>query len=470
MSGRKIPAPIDVRKLDQRGWLIRLSPARLVRFAILPVLVLGAFIFMAEGSSPTATLFVPSRQPSVAHHTINTVFTFTRAAVSPKAMSESRAVSIARTCAEALPASRQVPANVTESVYYGNYTDGSFQSRPAWLVEYTGSGVNIGGGPEGRLGPSREQFDHAEAVAVDAFSGQLLDETTTEPSDLPTISVHAAAGVTKSTSQRASGILRTVSAAELSREGIVLHRANRSPGITRRNVLRVVRSLFSPSLVREAIPALVEHRNGRPIEWSFDWVLSLKPSLALRPLSRVPGHPRLNEPSNRKPFYLIFVNARTGKFEGESIAYYAGHFYEPPCSLGLVMSTHVDPFVSGRWETALTVPDPADRVREPVLYTGQKVRFVLTVRPHACFDRYSTVRLYFRRSYVGAKGVVQFRQWVGPQAWLHGQEIGSSAWRFVWQTRVGMRPRSHLLMINWNVTTASGTMTPDMIAHDRYSR
>jgi hypothetical protein len=122
---------------------------------------------------------------SLARSSTEAAFTFNPTAVSPNAVPESRAISTARRYAQALPSPRQVLAGVTESVYYGNYSDETFAPTPVWLVEYTGPGVNIGPGPEGLLSTGPQQYDHAEAVVVDAFSGRFLTEMTIQPSDLP---------------------------------------------------------------------------------------------------------------------------------------------------------------------------------------------------------------------------------------------------------------------------------------------
>jgi len=121
-------------------------------------------------------------------------FAFAPESVSPDAVSESAAVSTARQYAQVLPASKVIPSGVTESAYYGSYSDQNFKPRPVWLIEYTGSGVNIGGGPQADVAnPPPTVYDHAESVAIDATTGQLVDEITTNPSDFPTISGNAVA-------------------------------------------------------------------------------------------------------------------------------------------------------------------------------------------------------------------------------------------------------------------------------------
>lgn len=147
----------------------------------------------------TVKLPVNPDRTSIASYTAKTAFAFTPTAASPNAVPQSQAVSTARQYAQALPPPKQVPSDVTESVYYGNYADQSFVSRPVWLVEYTGPGVNICCGPHGALGPRTIQVDHAEAVVVDAFTGQFLTEITTEPAFMPVVttapisSIHASA-------------------------------------------------------------------------------------------------------------------------------------------------------------------------------------------------------------------------------------------------------------------------------------
>ena len=265
------------------------------------------------------------------------------------------------------------------------------------------------------------------------------------------------------------GVLRTVSAVEMSRFTIFLRPTTRTPNVTRNRAIAVARELVGPQPVLEAIPAMVERRDLPRRSWVFDWVVSLQPYPNLRPIPLDPRHPRLNRPSDRKPFLLIFVKASIGRFDGESYAYWAGHFWRQPCATGLMLKPQVERLSSGTWRPAPTIWDRADGSHEPVLVTGQTVRVALTVSPGVCLDRYSTVRLYFRRSYPSGNGNVQYRNWVGPQAWLHGSEAGS-AWRFVWQTRFEMRPASHLLLAGWDVTTASGRISPHLLLHIRYRK
>lgn len=126
-----------------------------------------------------------------------TAFSFTASNAVSGAISETQAVATARQYSQAIAGSSVLPAGVTESVYYGQYSDEAFSTRPVWLIVYTGAGVNV---PvlEGDLpvdqqsagSPSTVQratgpVAHEEAIAIDAQSGRFLTEVMA--SDMPTL-------------------------------------------------------------------------------------------------------------------------------------------------------------------------------------------------------------------------------------------------------------------------------------------
>jgi len=132
-----------------------------------------------------------------------TAFSFTGSNAVSGAISETPAVATARQYSQAIAGSSVLPAGVTESVYYGQYSDKTFSTRPVWLIVYTGGGVNVpvlegdlrvdqqsAGSPptvQGATGP----VAHEEAIAIDAQSGRFLTEVMA--SDMPTLPASAVA-------------------------------------------------------------------------------------------------------------------------------------------------------------------------------------------------------------------------------------------------------------------------------------
>ena len=258
-------------------------------------------------------------------------------------------------------------------------------------------------------------------------------------------------------------VLRTVSAVELTRFYVRLKPLPGASEITRSDALRTVRELFPGRRVLEAVPALVSTSTSRA--WAADWVVSLKPYPQLQSVPASPGHPKLNEPKNRKPFLIIFVSAQTGRYDGEVFQFWRGHFWRSPCTY-IPFNPTAYVLTQGRWHPAPTVKDSGTGEKDPILHPGQMVRLSITVRPSVCQDRFSRVRLHFRRAYTSANGVTQYRNWVGPRAWLRGVRAKGS-WRFVWQSRFELHLPSHLVLAGWDVTTASAEIGPNMLIHAR---
>jgi hypothetical protein len=259
------------------------------------------------------------------------------------------------------------------------------------------------------------------------------------------------------------GVLRTVSAVELGRFYVRLKALPGTPEITRRDALRAARELVPGQKVLEAVPALVSTSRSRA--WVADWVVSLKPYRGLQPVPVSPGHPKLNEPRNRRPFLIIFVSAQTGRYDGEAFQFWRGHFWRYPCTY-IPFNPTAYVLTRGTWHPAPTIQDKGTGEKDPILQTGQMVRLSITVRPSVCQDRFSRVRLYFRRAYGRANGATQFRNPVGPHASLRGVRAKDS-WRFVWQSRFELHPASHLVLAAWDVTTASAEIGPSMLIHVR---
>ena len=258
-------------------------------------------------------------------------------------------------------------------------------------------------------------------------------------------------------------VLRTVSAVELGRFSVRLKPLPGTPEITRSDALRSVREVAPWRRVLEAVPALVSTSTRRA--WVADWVVSLKQYPELQSVPASPGHPKLNEPKNRKPFLIIFVSAQTGKYDGEVFQFWRGYFWRYPCTYIPFRPTAYVLTPSG-WHPAPTIEDRSTGEKDPILETGQLVRLSIAVRPSVCQDRFSRVRLYFRKAYTSENGAVQYRNWVGPHPWLRGIRVKGS-WGFVRQFRFELHPASHLVLAAWNVTTASAEIGPSMLIHVR---
>ena len=267
------------------------------------------------------------------------------------------------------------------------------------------------------------------------------------------------------TSTLPASVLRTVSNAELSRFYVYLRSFKGVPVVSERRAVQGVHTLMSGMRVLEAVPALVKRGVFGRTKWTPEWVVSLQPAPGLKAPGPDLGHPILSRKSNRKPFMLVFVNPRTGRYDGEVFQKWVGHFWEEPCSIDLRMHEQVDIRRSNKW-----VPTPVIRAKdsqgEPSIGARDQVRFALTASPSVCFDRHSRAELYFRRSYVARNGTVQYRNWVGHGRWTSGRHHGTS-WRFIWRTKVMMQPKSKLLLASWNIDTASGTIGPSLLIHVR---
>lgn len=196
-----------------------------------------------------------------------------------------------------------------------------------------------------------------------------------------------------------------------------------------------------------------------------DWVVSLKPYPQLQSVPASPGHPKLNQPKNRRPLLIVFVSTQTGRYDGEAFQYLRSNFMRYPCTY-MPFNPTAYVLTQGSWHPAPNVPDRGTSANVPILHTGQMVRLSITIRPSVCQDRFSRVRLYFRRAYTSANGVTQYRNWVGQHVWLRGVRAKHS-WRFVWQSRFELHPTSHLVLAGWDVTTASGEIGPSMLIHVR---
>ena len=141
-------------------------------------LMVGAAIVLISLLAVHGATKVPAAQ---ADSTAKTAFSF--AAMTPAAgtISASQAATTARRYSQAISGNSVLPAGVTESVYYGQFSDESFSSRPVWLVAYTGSGVHVtlGDGPApppGTHAVASGPVAHEEAVVIDATTGQFLEE------------------------------------------------------------------------------------------------------------------------------------------------------------------------------------------------------------------------------------------------------------------------------------------------------
>lgn len=151
------------------------------------VVILSRDTRASAQSMHTAVGLKPLQPNRVRTHgyTASTSFTFTSLPTPTNAVSRSQAVSTARLYAEALPQGT-VPSGVTESVYYGDFSDELFDTLPVWLVVYSGAGVNIPIGGDGALftstgqevrSPQAGSVAHEEAVAIDGTTGQFVMET-----------------------------------------------------------------------------------------------------------------------------------------------------------------------------------------------------------------------------------------------------------------------------------------------------
>ena len=208
-------------------------------------------------------------------------------------------------------------------------------------------------------------------------------------------------------------VLTTVTAIELSRFDIRLKPFPWSPAISWSKAVHAARVLAPGQKVLEAVPALV--RRSTDQAWVADWVVSLMPYSGLQRVPVWPGHPVLNKPQNRRPFLLVFVSERTGKYDGEAFEFWRGHFWRYPCTYIPFQPTAY--FLDrGHWQPAPVIVDKRTGERNPILRSGTPVRLSISVRPAACLDRFSRVELYFRRAFVGSNGVTQFRNPVGGRA------------------------------------------------------
>jgi hypothetical protein len=133
-------------------------------------------------------------------YTAHTAFTFSPTPVSANAVAESQAAAEARLFADAFP-STQIPANINESVFFGHYSSPAFLTRLVWLVVYSGPGVNIAVDTIHRIpgvdlvakrtkGISSSSYSsppvvHQEAIAVDAATGQFMEDSLT--TDMPVL-------------------------------------------------------------------------------------------------------------------------------------------------------------------------------------------------------------------------------------------------------------------------------------------
>lgn len=285
-------------------------------------------------------------------------------------------------------------------------------------------------------------------------------------------SIAAARPTTRANQGHTGRGLRAVPPDELAWYGYVAPRASYRPATTRARALAVVTEARSGLAILGASLAMAsvgKHGCSRRIPI---WVVKVYADHTLLPLVRTrPVGPACGDRRSKsltRGFILEVVDARTGRFSGEVLGgVLRGHFYLPPCSIDLTFDPRVYRYVAGRWQAAPTVWDASISRYEPVIYAGQRIRFVLNVAPGYCFDRYSTARLYFRKSFVSSNGEDQFRNQVGPSQRARARLSGGS-WRFTWTRDLVMRPKSHLLLASWDVTTSGGQISPDLLIHVRF--
>lgn len=249
-------------------------------------------------------------------------------------------------------------------------------------------------------------------------------------------------------------ILKTVSARQLADRGITLTVSARKPVISRRQAAVIASRQFPGTKILEMASGTVNE--AAPARQYFAWIVSAWPPPA--PTGKGFHVPAGNSPSSG--YLVIFLDAVTGKF---ILAVSQSSAHTPNvCNDGRfgfpnpLQRTYR--LVHGRWIRPKTRYNRRIGQHLPALYTGERVRFTLTIRPSPCM-RIASVHLRFLPAHWNSRGDPQYDwcscTWPGPR--LPGMRTRSGAWRYVRQMHLLRHPPSHLLLGAWSILTTNHT-------------
>ena len=248
-------------------------------------------------------------------------------------------------------------------------------------------------------------------------------------------------------------VLKTVSTQQLRSVGIILTGTTRTPTISKHTAVVTALKEFPGTKALELALGMVNQVSSA--HQYFAWIVSAWP-----PPPPVGRKSAVSGGERRSSFLVIFIDASTGKFisaVSQSPKPPANPCDEPFRSFPNPLQ-RIYRLVHGRWIRPHTHYNRADGQYLPAIYTGDAVRFTLTVRPGKCV-KVASVHMRVLPAHWNSRGEVQSHfcscMWPGPR--VTGHRIKPGVWDFVRQMHFERRPASHVVLLAWSILTTDGS-------------
>lgn len=169
--------------VDEPASRFRGHRRRLVLVSVLTASLVGLGLPVAGPLASAAISHLPFvGTPRYKGHgyTSKALYTITPRPIPPGTVGEQQAISIALRHAEVAPWGK-LPPNVQVTARFGIYSDVTYDSSPAWIVTFSGPGVNIENDDGGIPLPGAPPYvqpppDRSDTVVIDGKTGQFLEE------------------------------------------------------------------------------------------------------------------------------------------------------------------------------------------------------------------------------------------------------------------------------------------------------